>query len=107
MTEELGMATGNKYSIVTLVFFTTYVVFQPPSTVIVRNIGPRLHLATITLAWGAVMIGMGFVRTWQQLAATRVILGILEVSWPTYKIEYSVRRLTIIRLGSSQAVFIC
>lgn len=35
--------------IVTLVFFTTYIVFQPPSTVIVRKIGPRIHLATITI----------------------------------------------------------
>jgi MFS family permease len=66
---------------VTLVFFTTYVVFQPPSTVIVRKIGPRIHLSTITLLWGAVMIGMGFTRTWDQLAALRVLLGLLEAGF--------------------------
>jgi MFS family permease len=57
------------------VFFVTYIVFQPPSTVIVRKLGPRLHLALITLLWGAVMIGMGFANTWDQMAALRVVLG--------------------------------
>ena len=59
----------------------TYIVFQPPSTVIVRKIGPRIHLAVITLLWGAVTIGMGFVKSWDQMAALRVILGILEAGF--------------------------
>lgn len=68
-------------SIITLVFFTTYIVFQPPSTIIVRKIGPRIHLAGITGLWGIVMIGMGLVRKWEQLAALRVILGLLEAGF--------------------------
>ncbi|KAM5352980.1 hypothetical protein ACJ41O_005702 [Fusarium nematophilum] len=80
MMEELELV-GNRYSIITLVFFTTYIVFQPPSTVIVRKIGPRIHLAGITGLWGIVMIGMGFTRKWEQLAALRVILGLLEAGF--------------------------
>ncbi|KAH7378567.1 major facilitator superfamily domain-containing protein [Cadophora sp. MPI-SDFR-AT-0126] len=80
MLEDLHLI-GNRYSIITLVFFTTYIVFQPPSTVIVRKIGPRIHLACITLLWGAVMIGMGFTRKWEQLAALRIILGMLEAGF--------------------------
>ena len=57
MNVELKLTVGMRYSIVTLVFFTTYVVFQFPSTVVIRYLGPRNHLASITLAWGAVMIG--------------------------------------------------
>lgn len=67
--------------IVTLVFFVTYIVFQPPSTIIVRAIGPRYHLASLTLLWGGLMVGMGFVKNWQQLAVCRVILGILEAGF--------------------------
>jgi len=54
----------------------------------VRKVGPRIHLAIITLAWGAVMIGMGFVKDWEQMAAMRVLLGFLEAGeslsrlWP-------------------------
>jgi MFS family permease len=81
MNVELKLGVHLRYNIVTLVFFTTYVVFQFPSTVVIRYLGPRNHLAGITLAWGAVMIGMGFVKNWQSLAALRVILGILEAGF--------------------------
>lgn len=74
-------STVSRYSVVTLVFFTTYIVFQPPSTVLIRKLGPRLHLSVITTAWGAVMIGMGFVKDWESLAGLRVILGILEAGF--------------------------
>lgn len=72
---------GNRYSIISLVFFVTYIVFQPPSTIIVRKIGPRVHLAVIAILWGACMIGMGFVKDWEQMAALRVVLGVLEAGF--------------------------
>ncbi|CAI6339439.1 unnamed protein product [Periconia digitata] len=71
----------SRYSIVTLVFFTTYIVFQPPATVFVRKLGPRLFLSCIVVAWGAVMIGMGFTNDFSSLAALRVILGIFEAGF--------------------------
>lgn len=80
MSKEL-MLEGVRYSVVSLVFFVTYVVFQPPSTVIVRKVGPRIHLALITLFWGATMIGMGFAQTYQALAGLRVLLGVLEAGF--------------------------
>lgn len=46
-----------------------------------RKIGPRPHLSLITLLWGAVMIGMGFAKSWEQMAALRVVLGIFEAGF--------------------------
>ncbi|KAL2023726.1 hypothetical protein VTK56DRAFT_1440 [Thermocarpiscus australiensis] len=80
MSEELVLV-GNRYSVVSLVFFVTYVIFQPPSTVVVRKLGPRIHLALITLFWGAVMVGMGFVNNWQAMTGLRVVLGVLEAGF--------------------------
>jgi hypothetical protein len=57
MAKELGLTVGFRYSIITLVFFTTYIVFQFPSTIIIKKIGPRIHLTTICVLWGSVMIG--------------------------------------------------
>lgn len=57
MNVELKLTIHNRYSIVTLVFFTSYIVFEFPSTVIIRYLGPRNHLAGITVLWGAVMLG--------------------------------------------------
>jgi MFS family permease len=78
---KLGILVGSvsRYSVITLVFFTTYIVFQPPSTIIVRKLGPRVHLSVIVTAWGAVMVGMGFAPNYEALAALRVVLGILLV----------------------------
>lgn len=56
-------------------------IFQPPSTVIIRKIGPRLFLSTITLAWGAVMIGFGFSPSYQVLLALRLLLGVFEAGY--------------------------
>lgn len=80
---KLNTLTGtvSKYSVVTLVFFTTYIVFQPPATVIVRYLGPRIFLSFIVVAWGAVLIGMGFADSFGTLAALRVVLGILEAGF--------------------------
>jgi MFS family permease len=85
MTKELKltrlMGTVSLYSVVTVVFFATYIVFQPPATIIVRKLGPRNFLSIIVIAWGAVMIGMGFVKNFESLAALRVVLGILEAGF--------------------------
>lgn len=80
-----------------LVFFPTYVVFQPPATLLTRKLGPRKFLASITLLWGATEIvrspihaccgeltvtnlikGFGFVKKWTDMLGLRVVLGILE-----------------------------
>ncbi|GKZ81955.1 hypothetical protein AnigIFM56816_006485 [Aspergillus niger] len=82
MQEELKMnAKNNGYSISSLVFFITYTVFQPPMTVIIRKLGPRLFLSAIVLLWGVVMIGFGMSPTWPVLAGLRVILGALEAGF--------------------------
>ncbi|KAI4113669.1 MAG: hypothetical protein LQ345_005401 [Seirophora villosa] len=80
MTAELNLRTKNpdRYSVITLVFFITYVIAQPPTTILTRFFGPRIWLATITLAWGVTMIGFGFVQDWTALVGLRLLLGILE-----------------------------
>jgi hypothetical protein len=57
MQTELHMNDkNNAYTIVSLVFFIPYALFQPPALVLMRKAGPRLFLAGIVLLWGAIMI---------------------------------------------------
>jgi hypothetical protein len=35
-------------------------------------------MAVITVLWGGCMIGMGFVKKWDEMAGLRVLLGFLE-----------------------------
>ncbi|KAJ8613288.1 hypothetical protein MRB53_036975 [Persea americana] len=65
-------------SIITLVFFITYVLCQPPATVLTRKIGPRTFLPLICLLWGGLMIGFGFAKDWTTLLGLRFVLGVLE-----------------------------
>ncbi|KAI7174152.1 hypothetical protein D0869_05265 [Hortaea werneckii] len=83
MTVELELTTGSvdRYSIISLVFFITYTLCQPPATILCRKIGPRVFLGTITFLWGVVMIGFGLVNNWETLIGLRLILGIFEAGF--------------------------
>lgn len=47
---------GQRYNIIVLVFFIPYVLFQPPATIVLRKLGPRIFLSAITIMWGGLMI---------------------------------------------------
>ncbi|KAF2154456.1 MFS general substrate transporter [Myriangium duriaei CBS 260.36] len=81
MNVDLKLAIGSRYSIITLVFFLTYVILQPVATVILRRVGPQLFLPSITFFWGCVVIGMAFVHDWTQMVPLRLILGIFEAGF--------------------------
>lgn len=72
---------GSRYSIIVLVFFLTYTLLQPPATVVLRKIGPRIFLPSITILWGITMICSGFVKTWDQMVPLRLVLGIFEAGF--------------------------
>lgn len=70
---------GFRYSTMVLVFFITYVALQPPATVVLRKLGPRIFLPLIVILWGTTMIGFGFVKHWYDLIPLRLVLGVFEV----------------------------
>src|SRR5437016_11325966 len=81
MKKELHLEIGERYSIIVLVFFIPYIIFQFPSTVIVRKVGVRNFLAAIVCLWGITMITFGFVKKWTDLIGLRVLLGLLEAGF--------------------------
>lgn len=81
MAFDLKTTVGVRYSLITLVFFFTYVFLQPPATVILRKIGPKLFLPTTCLAWGILTIGFGFVHQWWEMIPLRLVLGVLEAGF--------------------------
>ncbi|BCR99123.1 putative phthalate transporter [Aspergillus luchuensis] len=50
-------------------------------TVIIRKVGPTLFLGALVISWGAILVGMGFVKNWKQMVAIRVLLGALEAGY--------------------------
>lgn len=80
MSTDLAM-TGSRYSVVVLLFFIPYVLFQPPSTAILRKVEPRLFLSLTTLVWGLTTIASGLVKNWKELIPLRLVLGACEAGF--------------------------
>jgi MFS family permease len=59
----------------------SYFLFELPSNLMIRRIGTANWLSIIIICWGAVAIGMGFVHSWQLLAALRALLGCFEAGF--------------------------
>ena len=103
MGVDLKLSVGARYSLVTLVFFFTYVFLQPPATVILRKVGPKWFLPSTCLAWGILTIGFGFVHQWWEMIPLRLVLGVLEAGFFPGK-----WLLTIVAISlTSQAVLTC
>ncbi|OCF43599.1 hypothetical protein I317_02490 [Kwoniella heveanensis CBS 569] len=73
--------TSNQYSIVLLVFFISYVVFEIPSNLLIARVRPSLYLSGLCVIWGGVAALMGATHNWQQLAGVRFALGVLEAGF--------------------------
>ncbi|PHH66940.1 hypothetical protein CDD81_5292 [Ophiocordyceps australis] len=81
LNQELGLQIGARFSIILAMFFIPYIIFQPLGSVLTRKLGPRWFLSSITLAWGAVMVGNAFVNNWQSMAGLRVLIGFFEAGY--------------------------
>lgn len=68
--------TGERYSVAIFVFTVSSIVFQLPSTILMRFIGPRIFFATITIVFGLITLSTTFISTWREMIVLRVLLGI-------------------------------
>lgn len=81
MDEDLKLSVGERYSLLSMIFFVPYVIFQFPANIVIRKLGAALWLSSLVVAWGIVSIGMGFTTRWDQLLGCRILLGVLEAGY--------------------------
>lgn len=81
MGEDLGLHIGSRYTIALVVFFPPYFFFELPSNIVLRRVGSANWLSFIAFAWGTVMLGQGFVKSYAALAACRALLGLFEAGF--------------------------
>ncbi|OMP87637.1 putative transporter [Diplodia seriata] len=75
MLADLDLDKGNRYSISIFIFTIASIFFQLPSTVAVRTFGPRRWFSFITCCFGLITLCTGFIQTWKQMVALRILLG--------------------------------
>jgi hypothetical protein len=88
MDDDLGLSIGDRYSILTMIFFIPYIIFQFPANIVIRKLGPSVWLPSLVVLWGAVTVGLGFTTHWTQALGCRIILGVLEVASSLPMIAY-------------------
>ncbi|ODV79148.1 putative high-affinity nicotinic acid transporter [Suhomyces tanzawaensis NRRL Y-17324] len=77
LSEDLGL-TGNQYNIALTVFFVPYVFFEVISNYIIKFVKPHVWLSACILSFGAISIGMGFVKNFGGLVVCRFLIGFTE-----------------------------
>ncbi|KAF3992258.1 hypothetical protein FT663_01223 [Candidozyma haemuli var. vulneris] len=77
LAEDLRLQ-GTQYNMCLTIFFIFYSTMEIPSNMILHRTKPRLFIPTTMVIWSIVMTLMGTVRNYDQLLATRALLGIFE-----------------------------
>ncbi|KEQ95535.1 hypothetical protein AUEXF2481DRAFT_47038 [Aureobasidium subglaciale EXF-2481] len=77
LEKDLGL-TGYDYNAVLSVFYISYIIFEIPSNMACKWIGPGWFIPGISLAFGLCSIATAYVHNFSQMCAVRFVLGIFE-----------------------------
>lgn len=61
-----------------MLFFVTYVVFEIPWVMAIKRFGANRVLAVAMVSWSLVTLGTGFINSYAQGIAMRLLLGVFE-----------------------------
>jgi ACS family tartrate transporter-like MFS transporter len=62
-------------------FYLGYALLEVPSNVLMTRVGPRRWIARILATWGAICMGMAFIKGAQSFYACRFLLGLAEAGF--------------------------
>ncbi|KAL0567517.1 hypothetical protein V5O48_014474 [Marasmius crinis-equi] len=77
LEKDLGL-TGYDFNIVLSMFYISYILFELPSNLLCKKIGPGWFLPATTLLFGVTSIGTAFVHNMSQAVGIRFALGAFE-----------------------------
>jgi MFS family permease len=80
MADDLSLSS-NQYSIALVVFFVTYVVFEPPSNMLLVRFKPSIYLPAIMVIWGGLTCVMAVIQDFKHLVALRILVGVFEAGF--------------------------
>ncbi|OAQ97977.1 hypothetical protein LLEC1_00536 [Akanthomyces lecanii] len=77
MPEDIG-ASPKEFSTAVSIFYATYVAFEPPWSIMMKWMTPRILLTGLCVVWSLCTIFTGFIRNVVGLYAVRLVLGACE-----------------------------
>lgn len=69
---------GNDYNEVLSIFYISYILFEIPSNIVCKWVGPGWFLPVISLGFGLSSLGTAFVHNQSQASGVRFLLGVFE-----------------------------
>ncbi|KAG0243923.1 hypothetical protein BGW41_000756 [Actinomortierella wolfii] len=75
--KALGI-TPDQFNMALTVFFIGYILFEIPSNVMLKLLGPKKWITLVIAVWGAVVMAMTAVKDHKSLLASRFFLGVAE-----------------------------
>ncbi len=70
--------SGTDFNNISMFFYIPYIIFETPWVMAVRRFGPGRVLAVAIVCWSAITLGTGFVHSYGEVIACRVLLGAFE-----------------------------
>ncbi|CAK7242204.1 MAG: hypothetical protein STHCBS139747_003684 [Sporothrix thermara] len=80
MNTQLNLS-ASQYSAAVSVFYATYVGLIFPLVLALRKMQPHRAMTVMSFAWSVVTIGTAFIKTYHQLLACRLLLGVCEAGF--------------------------
>ncbi|KAI0258850.1 MFS general substrate transporter [Gloeopeniophorella convolvens] len=80
LSEALEL-TPNQYNLALSIFFVGYVVFETPSNIVLKRVGPRWYIPIMTIIWGIVCSLFSLVHDSAGLTTIRFFLGAAEAGF--------------------------
>ncbi|TQN64235.1 putative transporter [Colletotrichum shisoi] len=77
LERDLGLV-GYDFNSVNTIFYVSYMVFDIPSNLLCKIVGPGWYLPGLTILFGLLTVASAHVNDYSQLAACRFLLGIAE-----------------------------
>ncbi len=73
--------SSNEYSIIVLIFFVSYTIFEIPSNMILVRVKPSIYLSSLAVVWGVIVCSMAATKSWKDVAGCRFVLGAAEAGF--------------------------
>lgn len=78
LQKDLDMTGIYDYNQLASLFYVSYIIFEVPSNLACKWIGPGWFLPFLTLGFGAMSLVFAYVQNLQQACAVRFLLGMFE-----------------------------
>ncbi|WVQ86238.1 hypothetical protein IAT38_008406 [Cryptococcus sp. DSM 104549] len=75
--KDTGMV-GNQYSLLTVIFYAAYGLFEFPSNIILQRFNMGKSLTIYMFCWGVIVLAQGFLHSWGPFMALRFLQGAFE-----------------------------